>query len=148
MTYAQEKAFFGLSTLVSTSISAIGALVVRDDVLRYVYLTLVVSILTSAFLALVFRKPHERIGLVVGRCGLSIFGGIFGTRILMHHIPLEAANDDVIYLMGIAGAVTIVSFIVGFVLIRLLEKRANSIADRILRHYGIADPKDSENDNA
>ena len=147
MTYTQEKAFFGLSSFVATSISAVGAMVVRDDVLRYLYLTLTVSILTSAFLALVFRKSNERIGLVVGCCGLSILGGVFGTRMVMHHANLETANEDIIYLMGFAGGVTMASFIIGFVFIQLLEKRANSIAERILRHYGLAQPKDSDKDS-
>jgi len=117
-------------------------MVVQDDVLRYLYLTITVSIITSAFLALVFRKSDENMRHVVGRCGLSMLGGVFGTRMIMHHSNIVSANDDIVYLMGFAGAVTMLSFIIGFVCLQLIEKRSTAIAERILTHYGMGKSKD------
>lgn len=140
MTHFQEKAVLGVASIASSSVSALGAIMVGDDVLRYLYVTLTVSILTASFMALVFRRAHEGISVVVGRCGLSILGGVFGTRVLMTHFHIEAADRDIVYLMGLSGAVTIASFLVGVVILQLINKRATTIAERILARWGLGEP--------
>lgn len=148
MNYTQEKFFLGIASIASSGLSALGAIMADSEALRYVYLTFSVCIITAAFLALVFRKPTETMRTVIGRCGLAILAGVFGTRILMHHVDLSAANGDIIYLLGIASGVTIAGFLVGYVLLRVIEKRssdiANSIFNRIAKTSGVdidSDPK-------
>lgn len=144
MTYAQEKTILGLSTLASSAISAIGAIVVGDDVLKYLYVTMTVSAMTAGFMALVFRRQHDSIKPVVGRCGLSWLGGIFGTRVLMHHFHIQGADEDIIYLMGLSGGVTIASFLVGFAFLQLIAERASLIVERIAAKLGFAIPPKKE----
>ena len=111
-------------------------------------MTLAVSTLTAAFLALVFRRQHEGIATVVGRCGLSILGGIFGTRVLLHHFQIAGASDDIVYLMAISGGVTIASFLVGVVFLKLIEKRAAAISENILRRFDLGIPSSKDDKDA
>ena len=131
MNYTQEKFFLGIGSILSSGLSGLGAIMTDSDAVRYLYLTLSVCIITATFLALVFRKQAETMRVVIGRCGLAILGGVFGTRILMHHVDLSAANGDVIYLLGISSAVTIVCFLIGYVFLRIVEKRSSDIANSI-----------------
>ncbi len=144
MTYTHEKFMMGFAGLFSSGVSALGAIVVNDDALKFLYMTLCVTTITSFFLALVFRRNHETIRMVVGRCGLAILGGVFGTRILLHHSTTLGQVDDVIYILGIAGGVTIASFLVGYALLQIINQKASSIASTILSKWGLGPDKSEE----
>lgn len=135
MTYFHEKTIFGVCGVLTWSVSTLGAVLVEDEALRYFYATFSMSILTAFFMALVFRKADETIRLVIGRCGLSILAGVFGTRFLIHYFELERASTDVITLMGLSGVVTMAGFLVGFALLKVLDRKSNSLAGALLKRW-------------
>lgn len=130
----QEKLFFGCSLLASAAASAIGAILTTGET-RWLCVTFAVSFLMSGFLALMFKKPEDTIQLVVGRCGVAILGGIFGTYFVVDKFKIAAANTDVIALGGISGFVCIVCFLIGFAFLRMVEDRAPSIASKLFKKY-------------
>lgn len=142
MSYFHEKILLGIGGVLASSIMALGAVLVEDAQLRYFYATCSVSILTAFFMALVFRKQDETIRLVIGRCGLSILAGVFGTKFVIHYFSLKLVNADVIALMGLAGGVTIAGFIVGFALLKVADRKSNSIAGVLLKKWLPDDPGD------
>ena len=134
MTYTGEKAIYGLATIGGSGLSALGAIMSQGEA-RYLYVTLAVSIVTAAFCAIVFKSRTENMRTVVGRCGLSILGGIFGTRYALHKEWLTVVDEDVIILGGQAIGVTIASFFVGFWVLHLLNRRGKDLADKVFAKW-------------
>ena len=130
----QEKLFFGSSLLASAAASAIGAILTTGET-RWLCVTFAVSFLMSGFLALMFKKPEDTIQLVIGRCGMAILGGIFGTYFVVDKFKIAAAQTDVIALGGISGFVCIICFLLGFVFLKMLEDRAPTLATKIFKKY-------------
>lgn len=124
-----EKLFFGFASLVSAGMSTLGA-IMTDGETRWVFVTFTVSILTAAFLALMFKKQEETMRLVVGRCGLSVLGGILGTQPVTHYAKIESVHENVISLAAVSSVVCIAFFFVGYAFLKLVEAKAPSIAEK------------------
>lgn len=127
-----DKLFFGSSVLLSAASSATGAILSGSES-RWLYVTLASSILMSAFLALMFKKPEEAIKLVVGRCGLSVFGGVLLTRPIIHYAKLEIVYNDIIALAGASSAVCVLTFFVGFAFLKIIEAKAPNLAEKLFK---------------
>lgn len=132
MTYTQEKIFFGLSSLVSSALFGMGAILSEGHETRWIYVTLACSIITASFLALIFKKVDETMRIVVGRSGMSILGGIFGSKAVVTHFGWEAPNSDVVVLGGVAVSCCIFAFIIGYALLHVVNRKSSDIANKIL----------------
>lgn len=145
LNHYHEKMLFGVSTLLSASCAFLGAMLSVGEV-RWLLVTLTTSILTSSFLALTFKKPAEAIGLVVGRCGIAILGGVCATKLLVHYFKVNGADSDVIVLGGLSGASCLVTYTVGWALIKVMETKAPELANKIFKIGAnkIIDDKDSK----
>lgn len=130
MTPFHEKILFGLSILASAAASTMGAVLSTGET-RWLYVTITSCILTAAFLALVFKRSDETIRIVVGRSGLSILGGVLGSRFIVHKYGITAANSDVVALAGIAAAVCMGAFIIGYPLLQLVNSKSGGLAKKI-----------------
>ena len=130
-----EKIFFGLTTLASTGLSMIGAIITTGEA-RWIYVTLASSFMTSGFLALMFKKQDETIRLVIGRCGFAILAGIMATRPIVHHLGFEQlADTDIISLGGLASITCIVAFFCGFLALQSFERLAPQLVARWFKKF-------------
>ncbi len=134
MTYTQEKIMFGSSTMLAATFSTVGAIISAGE-LRWICVTLTVSIITSSFLALIFKRTEETIRIVVGRSGMAILSGVFASKYLVHSYCLTFADNDIVALGAIACACCILGFIVGYVLLQMLNKNSDRIAEWILKKW-------------
>jgi hypothetical protein len=134
MSYTAEKILFGLATMGGSGVCTLGAVMNEGDA-RYLYVTLAVSIITAAFCAIIFKRQDEAMRVVSGRCGLSILGGIFGTRYLLHKGWLTAVDGDVIILGGQAIVVTMAAYFVGFWVLYRLDRNGKGLADKIFSRW-------------
>ncbi|MES2923675.1 MAG: hypothetical protein V4819_19125 [Verrucomicrobiota bacterium] len=135
MSVLHEKIFFGFITLAAAGISAAGATLTTGDT-RWLFVTFASSFLMSGFLALMFKGTEETINLVIGRCGFAIVGGILATKPVGHYFGLTATiHDDAIALAGVASAVCIATFFVGFYLLRILERQAPAMAEKWFKKF-------------
>lgn len=132
MTHFQEKVLFSLGALTSSASSMIGSILSEAEA-RWFYITLTASILMAAFLSLMFKKADENIRLVIGRCGLAIFGGVFLTQPIIHWASLEMVYTDSISLAGTSSAVCIFTFFVGFAFLKIVEAKAPAIAEKLFK---------------
>jgi hypothetical protein len=135
MSYTQEKITYGIAALASAAASTIGAVFSTGEA-RWLMCTLTSSILTACFLALVFKRADEGIRLVVGRAGLAIIGGALGSRFIVHHYGIKAVDNDIVALAGVAAAVTIAGFVVGYPLLQLINARSGTLAEKIFKKFG------------
>lgn len=126
-----EKLLYGSATLVSSSICAIGAVVTSDEQ-RWIYVTLAIGVMCSSFLALIFRKATESMKVTVGRCGLSVMGSVFGSPLVVHFYKINGTDDGILLLAGIAMAVCIASFFIGYGFLRMLDKNSNSFGSSLM----------------
>lgn len=129
-----EKIMFGGTVLASSATSAAGAMLTTGET-RWLFVTFTVSFLMSGFLALMFKKTSETIQLVVGRCGFSIFGGILATHPIVKAFGIITAETDVIALAGISSLVCIITFFVGFRMLRIIENRAPELAEKWFKRF-------------
>jgi hypothetical protein len=135
MNQFQEKIFFGVTTLASSSFSLLGAMLTTGET-RWLYVTLASSIMMSGFIALMFKKPSESIQLVIGRCGFAILAGVLATRPIVHQMGLsEIVNADVISLAGVSAATCIAAFFVGVQILRAVERAAPSLVDKWFKRF-------------
>jgi hypothetical protein len=130
----QEKLLFGSSLLASAASSAVGAILTTGET-RWLCVTFAVSFLMSGFLALMFKKSEDTIQLVIGRCGVAILGGIFGTYYVVDKFKIISVQTDVIALGGISGLVCILCFLIGYAFLRMVEDRAPAIASKLFKKY-------------
>lgn len=135
MTYTQEKIFFGLSTMLSSALFALGAVLTDEEQARWIYVTLACSVMTAGFLALIFKKREETMAIVVGRSGMSILGGVFGSKAVVEWLGWQSPHSDIVILGGIAIVACIFSFIIGFVLLNMLNTKSSQIAKKIFDKY-------------
>ena len=135
MTYTQEKITYGLAAMASAGMSTLGA-ILTDGESRWLFVTITSSILTACFLALVFKRVDETIRIVIGRAGLSILGGVLGSRYIVHRYALTSAENDIVALAGVAAAVTIGGFIIGYPLLQLINSRSGTLAEKIFKKFG------------
>lgn len=124
-----EKLLFGFASLTSAGMSTAGA-IMTDGETRWVFVTFTVSILTAAFLALMFKRAEENFRLVVGRCGISVLGGILVTQPVVHYFKIDSVHTNVISLAAVSGAVCIACFFVGFSLLKLIEAKSPALAEK------------------
>lgn len=129
-----EKLMFGFTLGTSALASWLGAMATNGET-RWLFVTLATSMMMSGFMALMFKKPEETIQLVVGRCGLSVFCGIFATRPVVHYLKLESAYSDIISLGGISSLVCVAGFFVGFALLKIVEIKSPAIADKWFKRF-------------
>jgi len=126
MTYTQEKILFGLPTMVGSMLCSMGAIMTSGEI-RWIYVTLAVGVMCSAFLALLFRKPGESMRLVVGRCGLSIMLSVFGSKLVVHFYQIAGVDDDVLLLAGLSMGICIVGYFLGHAFLRALDTNSSSL---------------------
>jgi hypothetical protein len=124
-----EKVFFGIISMIGAALSTTGA-ILTDGETRWVFVTFTVSILTAAFLALTFKAPSEGIRLVVGRCGLSVLGGILGTQPVVHYFKIDSVHENVISLAAASSVVCVAFFFVGYAMLKIIEAKAPVIAEK------------------
>lgn len=129
MTPYNEKILFGFSTLASTAFCAIGAIFTTGEA-RWIYASFAASVLTSGFLALMFKRTTETIRLVIGRCGFSVLGGILATRPVIHYFEMAEDSMDVVAISGMAAGVTVVTFFFGFAILNIFERVSPEIAEK------------------
>lgn len=131
MSWWQEKIVFAGSIFCAAAAAWLGAMF-SDEQVAWLFVTVAASVLTAGFLALVFRRPTEGIGVVIGRCGISILGGVLGTRIGVEVLGIDAAHSDPIYLAGVTTMFCAAGFFVGFALVRELDESSPKIAKRLM----------------
>lgn len=131
MTYTQEKIFFGISSLFSSTLAWTGALLSTGDT-RWLLITIAIGSMTSALLSLIFRQPHETMQLTCARSGFSILGSIFLTKYVAWQTGIDSVHTDPINLGGLTFLVCIVVFCVGFKALRYLEKKSDYIARKFI----------------
>jgi hypothetical protein len=134
MTYTEEKITYGIAALTASAASTLGAMM-TDGESRWFFVTITSSILTACFLALVFKRSDEGIRLVIGRAGLSILGGVLASRFVVDRFGLSVVHNDIVALAGVAAAVTIACFVIGYPLLQLINSKSGSIADRIFKKW-------------
>lgn len=127
-----EKLFFGSAALTSAGTSTLGAMMTEGET-RWVFVTFTCSILTAAFLALMFKRETENIRLVIGRCGFSVLGGILATQPAAHYLKVESVHNNVISLAALASLVCIGFFFVGYAMLKIVEAKAPALAEKWLR---------------
>ncbi len=99
--------------------------------LRWIYVTLSVSIITSGFLSLTFKKTTEKIPLVIGRTGIAVLGGTFGTKLVAIQWDLAHVEEDVIILGAYTVGITMLSFFFGYQMLRLFDRKGSEIVEII-----------------
>lgn len=126
-----EKLFFGVTTIISSGFSLLGAIVSTGEA-RWLYVTLASSCMMSGFLAMMCKGPEDgSIRRMVGRCGISILGGILATQPVVKHLGYEQAVDaNIIALAGISSVTCIGTFFLGMPFISILEKSAPKIVEK------------------
>ena len=134
MTYTQEKITYGIAAITSAAASTFGAVLTNGES-RWLFVTITTSILTACFLALVFKRVDEGIRIVIGRAGLSILGGVLGSRYIVHQYGLTIVDNDIVALAGVAAGVTMAGFLVGYPLLQLINAKSGKIADRIFKKF-------------
>jgi len=134
MTYTQEKITYGIAAITASAFSTLGAMMTEGES-RWFFVTFTSSILTACFLALIFKRVDEGIRLVIGRAGLSILGGILASRFIVDHFGLAIVHQDIVALAGVAAAVTIGCFIVGYPLLQLVNSKSGTIAEKIFKKW-------------
>lgn len=137
MTPFQEKICFGLWLAASSAVATVATYFTEGET-RFLFATGSSSIMVAGFLAMVFKHPtKDTIQQVVGRCGISILGGIFATIPALHYLGLEKRADENLFVLGgVAACVCTAFFILGVQLLRRLEKKGGFFADKILKKYG------------
>lgn len=135
MTYTQEKFTYGLAILSSAASSTMAAILSAGET-RWLCVTITSAILTSGFLALVFKRTDETIRLVIGRCGLSLLCGVLGSRYIVHRWGISVVDNDIVSLAGVAAAVTMAGFVIGYPLLQLVNSKSGTIAERIFKKFG------------
>ena len=123
--YHQEKLLFGLPSLAGSLICYTGAIMTTGEI-RWIYVTLAVGVMTSAFLALLFKKETENIRLVVGRCGISIMLSVLGSRLVVHAYKIAGVDEDVLLLSAIAMGVCIAGYFIGHGFLNYLNKNSEA----------------------
>jgi hypothetical protein len=135
MTPFQEKIYFGVITLASTSVSTVGAILTTGEV-RWLYVTLATSILTSGFVSLMLKKPAESVQLVIGRCGLAIIGGVLATKPVINFMNYEeAVKEDMILLALLAAVTCIATFCLSMQVFRAIERTAPKMVDKMFKKF-------------
>lgn len=134
MTYTQEKMTYGVAAITSAAASTLGAMMTEGES-RWFFVTMTSSILTACFLALIFKRADEGIRLVIGRAGLSILGGVLGSRWVVHQFDLSVVHQDIVALAGVSAGVTIAGFIVGYPLLQLVNAKSGTIAEKIFKKF-------------
>ena len=119
-TYYTEKIFFGTTNLVAAAFGLLGAMINEGDA-RWICVTMSVGIIVSTSMALMTRRD-ESMRIITGRSLFAVITSIFGTRALAHYIlSLAPVNDDILLLGFVSGCVTVLTFTVGYGLIRSLN---------------------------
>jgi hypothetical protein len=134
MTPYNDKILFGFSTLASTAFCAIGAIFTTGEA-RWIYASFAASVLTSGFLALMFKRTTETIRLVIGRCGFAVLGGVLATRPVIHYFSMVEAEMDVVAIAGMAAAVTVGTFFFGFALLNIFERVSPALAEKWFKKF-------------
>lgn len=134
MTYTQEKILFGLGALFSTGVSTIAAAMTTGEA-RWFFVTLAASVPTALNLALVFKREGEGIRVIIGRANLSILGGVLGSHFVANKFEVISVTTDVVPLAGIAAAVTLGSFLVGYPLLQVINAKSGTLAEKIFKKF-------------
>lgn len=123
--YHHEKLLFGIPTMVGSLLCSTGAIMTTGEI-RWIYVTLAVGVMTSAFLALLFKKDSETIRIVVGRCGLSIMLSVLGSKLVVHAYKITGVQEDVLLLSAIAMGICIAGYFVGHGFLSYLNKNSEA----------------------
>lgn len=131
MNYFHEKIMFGLATLVSGYSSLLGALMTQGET-RWAFITLGVSTMSAAFLALIFRKEEESIKTTVGRCGIATILGVCASRFVTHYYEWQIVMDDAIIMAGLAFVVTTFGFFIAYELLQTLNSETRPLTAKLI----------------
>ena len=134
MTYTQEKILFGLGAFFSSAVSTVAAALTTGEA-RWFFVTLAASVPTALNLALVFKREGEGIRVIIGRANLSILGGVLGSHFVAQQLDIIAATADIVPLAGVAAAVTLASFLVGYPLLQIVNAKSGTIAEKIFKKF-------------
>ena len=131
MHYHEEKLIFGIASLTGSLLCSMGAIMTSGE-LRWIYVTLAVGVITSAFLALLFRRQTESIRVTIGRCGISIMLSMFGSKVVVHYYKAQPLTEDVLMLSAIAMGVCIFGYFVAHSFLRALDKNSGSFGSQLI----------------
>jgi hypothetical protein len=110
---------------------SIGAIMTAGE-LRWIYVTLAVGVMTSAFLSLICRKDGESIKVTIGRCGISIMLSMFGSKAVVHYYKAQPLTEDVLILSFLAMAVCIFGYFIAHAFLKALDKNSGSFASELI----------------
>ncbi len=127
--YFREKLVLMIGTILSSGGTAIAAILSEGDV-RWLLVTITVSMFTSVFLALGFRAEAS-IAKVISRAALSVIG-VFVTRYLVHKWGLGFVDGDVVGLAGVTAAVCGACYLIGWPILEIIDKRRKDYAEKIV----------------
>lgn len=136
MNWFQEKLFYSATVFLSSGCLWLGTILTTGDI-RWLYATGAASLMTSGFVGLALRKDGDSIRILISRTGLGFMGGVFGTKIILHHFSslkqVKLSTDtDLILLCGVATIVSMVTHIIGYAIIKSADDSAQNIASRLL----------------
>jgi hypothetical protein len=134
--YFKEKLLLVTTTIFASAGTAVAAMLSKGDV-RWLLVTFTISIFTSVFLAIGFRGPKDSAKKVVSRAGIAVIGGMFLTRYVAHKLGIEFKEDDAIQLAGTAAGVCAASFLIGYPILEIINRKRDDIAKKFLGRYGI-----------
>lgn len=145
MSAYQEKILFGAWILAGSALSWLGNVFTQGET-RFVFATGVSSVFMAGFLSMMFKHPtKDTIQQVLGRFGISVMAGIFGTIPVLHYFGLEEkAEQNIHVLSGVSCVVCILFFILGVKVLQRLEKKGGIFADKIIRRYVPDDEEDEK----
>jgi hypothetical protein len=126
-----DKLIIGFSSIFAAGISHLGAILSEGEV-RWFFVTVSVSLITAVFLAMMFKRPDETIQLMAARCGFTLLGGVFLTKGVAHHMGIELIERDIIAFGGLTCGVAITTFILGYQILRYLERRSEYLAKKFV----------------
>lgn len=150
MNWFQEKLFYYSTIAISSGVLWLGTLLTTGDV-RWLYATGAASLMSSGFIGLALRKDSDNVRVLIARTGLGIIGGVFGTKLLLHHFSSfdgirVQSETDIILLSGIATIVAGLTHIFGYAIIKSAEDSAQNVASRFIERLLIIarlkDPKE------
>lgn len=134
MTYTQEKITYGMASLAASALSTVGAIISTGEA-RWLYVTFTSSIITSCFLALIFKRADESIRLVVGRSGFAMLGGVLGSKYLVHRYQLDFVDRDIVALAGVAAGMCAAFFILGYAVLQLANANSEKLVQKLFKKW-------------
>lgn len=85
-------------------------------------------------MAVLWRKRGETVSIVSGRAACALVGGLCLPPLLSHYFTsLEALNVDPRLVFGMGALCSLVSFLLGYALFVVVQRRQNRLAEAAIR---------------